>query len=114
MPKKKRSNKNRPRIENSSRRPENGPWSDLEQAFFAAAPPDRPGPAVEPECFDDLQPTLARRPEPPAWLERLLRVATRLVATLSAPRLSLRNVTIAIASLFLLIGLSAVVFASHH
>jgi hypothetical protein len=29
-------------------------WSDLEQAFFAAAPPDEPSPAGEPECFDDL------------------------------------------------------------
>jgi hypothetical protein len=31
-------------------------WSDLEQAFFAAAPPDEAGPAAELECFDDLLP----------------------------------------------------------
>lgn len=29
-------------------------WSDLEQAFFDAAPPDHPEPAAEPACFDDL------------------------------------------------------------
>ena len=113
MPKKKRSQKHSDRIENPSRRPDKGSWSDLERAFFAAAPPDQPGPAVEPECFDDLQAAGPSRPELPAGLQRLLNAATRLVGVLSAPRLSLRNVTIAIASLVLLIGLSAVVFASH-
>jgi len=29
-------------------------WTDLEQAFFASAPPEEPGSAAEPECFDDL------------------------------------------------------------
>jgi len=29
-------------------------WSDLEQAFFAAAPPEVPEPAAELERFDDL------------------------------------------------------------
>jgi hypothetical protein len=29
-------------------------WSDLEQAFFAAAPPDEPEPPAELDCFDDL------------------------------------------------------------
>jgi hypothetical protein len=29
-------------------------WSDLEQAFFASAPPDEPDTAAEPERFDDL------------------------------------------------------------
>jgi hypothetical protein len=29
-------------------------WNDVEQAFFAAAPPDEPEPAAELECFDDL------------------------------------------------------------
>jgi hypothetical protein len=29
-------------------------WSDLEQAFFDAAPPDEPAPAAELERFDDL------------------------------------------------------------
>jgi hypothetical protein len=38
----------------SDARGNGGDWSDLEQAFFAAAPPDAPGPAVELECFDDL------------------------------------------------------------
>ena len=56
---------------------------------------------------------MTSRPQLPAGLERLLRGATRLVDMVSAPRLNLRNVTIAIASLMLLIGLSAAVFASH-
>jgi hypothetical protein len=30
------------------------PWTDLEQAFFDAAPPDQPAPAAAPERFDDL------------------------------------------------------------
>jgi hypothetical protein len=114
MAKKKRSHRSNARIENPSRRPDKGSWSDLEQAFFAAAPPDMPGPAVEPECFDDLQSTtVPSRPQLPAGLQRFLNAVTRLVGALTAPRLSLRNVTIAIASLVLLIGLSAVVFASH-
>src|SRR3954452_23493484 len=87
MPKKKRANKNSARIENASRRPEHGPWSDLEQAFFAAAPPDAPAPAIAPECFDDLQPSMTSRPALPPGLERLLRLANRVVSTLSAPRL---------------------------
>jgi len=29
-------------------------WSDLEQAFFDAAPPDEPKPSAELERFDDL------------------------------------------------------------
>jgi hypothetical protein len=32
-----------------------GPWSDLEQAFFASAPPDNPEPPPAPESFDDLE-----------------------------------------------------------
>jgi hypothetical protein len=113
MAKKKRSKKSSAGTQTPSRRPEQGTWDDLEQAFFAAAPPDHPGPAVAPETFDDLQPFPTSGPDLPAGLQRLMRLATRLVAALSAPRLSLRNVTIAIASLVLLIGLSAVVFASH-
>jgi hypothetical protein len=31
-----------------------GDFSDLEQAFFVAAPPDEFAPAAEPERFDDL------------------------------------------------------------
>jgi hypothetical protein len=43
-------------------------FSDLEQAFFAAAPPDDPGPAPEPERLDDAgAPPLGRA----AWFEAL-------------------------------------------
>ncbi|HET6284431.1 MAG TPA: hypothetical protein VFH73_25970 [Polyangia bacterium] len=59
-----RSKRNRP---GAPARPSGAGWSDLELAFFAAAPPDEPEPAAKPECFDDLE-LLA--PGPPRW-ERL-------------------------------------------
>ena len=89
---------------NSSNGSARTPWSELEQIFFASAPPDEPQAPAEPERFDDLVPAMpAQRP----WPERLL-------AALTAPRLDRRIITIAIASFMLLLGLSAVVFASHH
>ena len=113
MSKKKRPRSARRRPVNPSQQPGNARWSDLEQSFFSSAPPDVPGPAVEPERFDDLSPTVTSGPQLPAGLQRLGGAISRLIATLAAPRLSLRNVTIAVASLILLIGLSAAVFASH-
>jgi hypothetical protein len=81
------------------------PWSDLEQTFFASAPPDEPEAPAEPESFDDLIPAamVARRD-----------LTTRVIDALSAPRVDRRIITIAIATVMLLIGLSAAVFASHH
>ena len=80
------------------------PWSDLEQNFFASAPPDEPQAPAEPERFDDLDSALpAQRP----WPERVF-------AAIMDPRLDYRIITIAIASVMFLIGLSAVVFASRH
>jgi len=114
MAKKKRSKKSGSPVANSSRRPDKGPWSDLEQTFFAAAPPDEAGPVAEAERFDDLDPIVPPRQQLPPGVQRLLDGLTRLVAAVTAPRLDLRTVTIAIASLVLLIGLSAAVFASHH
>jgi len=89
---------------NASNAPARAPWSDLEQSFFDSAPPDEPQAPAEPERFDDLVPAL---PAQRAWAERVLTAIT-------APRLDHRIITIAIASVMLLIGLSAVVFASHH
>jgi hypothetical protein len=81
------------------------PWTDLEQTFFASAPPDDPEAPAEPESFDDLMPAaVATRRD----------LSSRVIAALSAPRLDRRLITIAIATVMLLIGLSAVVFASHH
>jgi hypothetical protein len=90
-----------------SRRPPERTWTDLEQAFFASAPPDEPEASPEPESFDDLIPAVPSR-------RRMAELADRLIATLSAPWLDLRMMTIAIASVMLLIGLSAAVFASRH
>jgi hypothetical protein len=44
-------------------RPDQAPWDDLEQGFFASAPPDVPEPPPEPMRFDDLDPVPAARPE---------------------------------------------------
>lgn len=113
MSKKKRSRSGKRNATSSPRRPDEGAWGDLELAFFASAPPEVPGPAVEPESFDDLFAPTTSSPPMPAGMRRFLDAVTRLGVVLSAPRLSLRNVTIAVASLILLVGLSAVVFASH-
>ena len=91
-----------------SRRSLEPAWNDLEQAFFASAPPDEPEPAAEPEQFDDLIPLIPPAPSRRRWTE----LGHHVVAALSEPRLDLRLVTIGIASIAFLIGLSAVVFAS--
>ena len=87
-------------------------WSDLEQAFFAAAPPDEPQPPAEALCFDDLGPVAAAGGELPRWLKRTLDEVGRLGTAIST-RLDRRVITIAIATVMLLIGLSAAVFARH-
>ena len=102
-----RKMKTNDRAADRSRRSPESAWSDLEQTFFESAPPDEPQPSAEPERFDDLIPAAPSRPQ---WTELL----QRLIAALSAPRVDLRVVTIGIASVMLLIGLSAVVFASRH
>jgi hypothetical protein len=43
--------RNAPASDGAGDKPE---WSDLEQAFFDAAPPDEPEPVAELERFDDL------------------------------------------------------------
>ncbi len=102
-----RKMKTQDRAADLSRRSPEPAWTDLEQTFFASAPPDEPEAPSEPEQFDDLIPAAPARPQ---WTD----VARRLVAALSAPRLDFRVITIAIASVLLLIGLSAAVFASRH
>jgi len=46
------------------------PFDELEQGFFAAAPPDVAEPAPEPMRFDDLDPIAPARPEPRAFVRR--------------------------------------------
>jgi hypothetical protein len=43
-------------VASDSERTDDSPWDELEQGFFAAAPPDVPGPPAEPMRFDDLDP----------------------------------------------------------
>jgi hypothetical protein len=83
-------------------------WSDVEQTFFDTAPPDDPGPPATPQGFDDL---LAAEPQRPttAWVARAATEARRLLDA------GLRGQTfwIVLATVLVLLGLSAVVFASH-
>jgi len=53
-------------------------WTDLEEAFFAAAPPDEPVAASPPERFDDLDRAASVSDEPPL-LERISAALRRLV-----------------------------------
>ena len=64
-----------------------GSWSELEQGFFAAAPPDVPEPPPEPPRFDDLDPI---GPAPPDWRVRLGRTARAGWAAVSAAPDALR------------------------
>jgi len=94
-------------------------WDEMEQAFFAAAPPDIALAAPAAERFDDLDEGLPQRlsrsrgrrgrAELRDAMATLKRIAEMLA---TAPWFNRRNVTIALASMMLLIGLSAVVFAS--
>ncbi len=60
-----------------------GSWSELEQGFFAAAPPDVAEPPPEAPRFDDLDPI---GPAPPDWRVRLRRTArTGWTAVSAAP-----------------------------
>jgi hypothetical protein len=98
----KRSRGNTLEAVGSSRQIGGAKWSDLEQAFFAAAPPDEPVPAPEAPRFDDLSPETPR--------ERMSsRLVRRLMAVLSLARSSRhrRAVAVALASVCVLICLSA-------
>jgi hypothetical protein len=64
-----------------------GSWSELEQGFFAAAPPDVPEPPPEAARFDDLDPIGPARPD---WRVRLRRAARAGLAAVSAAPGALR------------------------
>jgi hypothetical protein len=87
-------------------------WSDLEQEFFASAPPDEPQPPAEAPDFGDLVADEPRRPEMPPTLRRALDDVSRLITAIST-RIDRRTITIALATFMLLVGLSAAVFARH-
>ena len=73
-------------------------WSDVEEAFFATAPPDQAEPPAAPESFDDLLPIPS--PGGAATWDRGWRGIRPSAAA------------IALASMLILLGLTAVVFAS--
>ncbi len=106
MSKKKRNKTTKGRSEGGVadlfRRPRATVWSDVEETFFASAPPDEAEPPSAPESFDDLVPIPSLREEATwatwaRWLESGVR-----------PRVA----AIALASVLILLGLTAVVFAS--
>jgi hypothetical protein len=87
-------------------------WSDVEEAFFAAAPPDEPAPAPEALRFDDLRSDPSEAPvrtPAPAWFSRLTAELRRLVASGRAGSERLA-VWVVLATLLVLVGLSAAVF----
>jgi hypothetical protein len=76
-------------------------WSDVEEAFFANAPPDQAEPPAAPESFDDLLP-IASPGEGATWA----------MWDRWSGRVPPRVAAIALASMLILLGLTAVVFAS--
>jgi len=80
-------------------------WSDVEEAFFATAPPDEAEPPVAPESFDDLLP-IAPPHEAATWAT--LATLERWLGRTIRPSVA----AIALASVLILLGLTAVVFAS--
>jgi hypothetical protein len=115
MAKKKRSRINKASGVGNPAKPE-AVWSELEQEFFASAPPEVPTASAQPETFDDLDDALPAKPgrrQTHAELQQAAAAIKRIVGDiLMAPHVNLRTITIAVASVMLLIGLSAVVFAS--
>jgi hypothetical protein len=78
MAKKKRSRRrstNRMQAAKSSTRLDQPPWSALEQAFFASAPPDNPEPPPEVPSFEDLMPAAPR----PRVMPRVIRFLAALL-----------------------------------
>jgi len=57
--------------------------NEVEQAFFESAPPEEPGPAVEPVRFDDLEPAEPPRRQAPAALQRARAAASAARASLA-------------------------------
>ena len=71
-------------VGDSPKPPVDTSWDDVDQAFFASAPPDVPQPAPEPERFDDLFPDLPveEKREAPVALRRAAAAATATRASL--------------------------------
>jgi len=91
-------------------------WSDLEQAFFASAPPDNPEPPPDPEPLDDLFP-----PAPAHGRAALVRASLVSFASdvrrkgalaLDLSHRAGRRTTVAVASVVLVLAFSVGVVAS--
>jgi len=85
-------------------------WNELEQAFFAAAPPDDPEPAAEAMRFDDdTTPTPARVRDWTRYLQTLSVVrsaAARFFVALAGRRLDTKVMAAALAATVLVTALS--------
>jgi len=93
-------------------------WSDVEEAFFATAPPDEAEPPAAPESFDDLLPIPSSPAAVSSWAPfgaflpiPSPREAARWDRGLG-PRVRPGVAAIALASVLMLLALTAVVFAS--
>ena len=69
---KKRRSQKRRTAERALQRSSSPVWTDVEEAFFAAAPPDEPEPAAAPESFDDLGGPAPSVQVRASWLQALL------------------------------------------
>jgi len=92
-------------------------WSDVEEAFFATAPPDEAEPPSAPESFDDLDLTPIASPRAAArgWAPfgAFLPIPVpREAGRRSGTGLRPSPAAIALASVAMLLALTAVVFAS--
>ena len=82
-------------------------WTELEQAFFDAAPPEEPGPAQELIVLDDLLPTAAGRRRAPS---RMQAASSKLRPVLDGGARLLEGwlIWVVFATVSLLVGISAV------
>ena len=91
------------------------PWTEVEQRFFAAAPPEEPEPFGEPPSFDDLPAPAPQRPRREiiaragGHVQRAWRGAALFVraAGVSIRRVDRRGVALALAGAIVAAGLTA-------
>jgi hypothetical protein len=98
-------------VASDSERTDDSPWDELERGFFAAAPPDVPGPPAEPMRFDDLDPVapdVSRHRRTAAFERRLAAWRAKAMASAAIAR---RRLTPAVGSAWVASRRSALRFA---
>jgi hypothetical protein len=93
-------------VDNSVARSDEAAWTELEEAFFASAPPDAADPLLELSALDELLPAA-----PPPGQRRRQMLATGKSVLAAIPPVW-RRTAVALSSLVLILALSAGVVAS--